>query len=361
MNKGKCFLPVSILCMLSVSVPIVAAGSPDAGDARKVLCRFAKARKNFTSFIVEAETKTTFSYPQQHWKGEQYSKAEYRFDGNRNRARSSKWGNVSQKVFPDVPEDQALSHITLWDGEGHYTYNKATPIGTKPGNVVISRKEDPKGVPKARTTSLQHSIFPGLMMGYNQGDSGKPISEVVGRAEQLQLRQEKLGGIDCYVIDAVVRGKGKYTLWIDPIHDYHIAKIHVQRRGNDYYNNRKIPKNDSSDETYEVVRFQKIEDSWFPLEYKSKLETRTGGSWGTSGRNAKITRFVLNPDHDALGSFTPDDIPNGTTVRLTALPPSVKFVWQDGKVVDEDGREVDVGKLIKAESEKVKKPKLKRK
>ncbi|MBW8039285.1 MAG: outer membrane lipoprotein-sorting protein [Planctomycetes bacterium] len=359
MNKRKCFLPVSILCMLSVSVPIVAAGSPDARDARKVLRRFAKARENYTSFILEAKTKTTFNYPQQHWKGEQYSNAEYRFDGNRGRECFSLWGNVDM-YSTDVPENQAQYSSNLWDGKDHYTYNRPSAIGTKPGRVAISQKEDPEGVPKTRTTFVQNSVFPGLIMGYYQGDSGKRISEVLGRAKQLQLRQEKLRGVDCYVIDAVVRGKGKYTLWIDPIHDYHIAKIHVQRRGNDYYNTSKIPKNDSSDELYEVLRFQKIEDSWFPLEYKTKTETRMRGNLGTFERNAKITHIVLDPDHDALGSFLPDDVPNGSVVRLLSLPPSMKFVWQDGVVVDKDGRKVDVGKLIKAESEKVKKPKPKR-
>ena len=78
-------------------------------------------------------------------------------------------------------------------------------------------------------------------------------------------------------------------------------------------------------------------------------------------KEVSFSMITLNPDRDALGSFLPDDIPNGCDVRLLSLPPSKKFVWQNGKVVDKDGREVDVDKLIKAESEKVKNPKPKRK
>jgi len=55
---------------------------------------------------------------------------------------------------------------------------------------------------------------------------------------------------------------------------------------------------------------------------------------------ADITNIILNPDHDALKSFTPYDIPNGAIVRITSFPPKFQFVWKDGKVLDKQGREV---------------------
>ena len=71
--------------------------------------------------------------------------------------------------------------------------------------------------------------------------------------------------------------------------------------------------------------------------------------------------YWIDPDHDALGSFLPDDITNGSTVVLVTGETSLRFSWQNGAVVDKDGREVEVDRPIKAESEKVKKPEPKRK
>ncbi len=51
-----------------------------------------------------------------------------------------------------------------------------------------------------------------------------------------------------------------------------------------------------------------------------------------------ITNIVLNPDHNALKSFIPDDIRNGASVFITALPASIEYIWQDGKVIDKDGK-----------------------
>ena len=46
---------------------------------------------------------------------------------------------------------------------------------------------------------------------------------------------------------------------------------------------------------------------------------------------------MLNPDHDALNSFVRNDVKNGATVFLGETP-SVAYSWQDGKVIDKDGK-----------------------
>ncbi len=187
------------------------------------------------------------------------------------------------------------------------------------------------------------------MMGYHWGDNGKRVDEILAQAKNLKLRQEKLKGVDCYVIDALVRGKGKYTVWIDPIHDYHIAKIHVRRKVHDQLNIKKLKKDDYSNEIYEISHFQQIENLWFPEEYKIKL-TSYHGETGTSSMNDRVinlTKIILNPDHDALRSFTPDDIPNGISVRIPAIEsgyyfggPQYKWVRGARYVVGDKGRVV---------------------
>jgi len=319
--------------MLSISVPIAAVDSPDVKD---VLHRFTEARKNFTSFIVESEAKNTFNSPQHNRSGEKYTKAEHRFDGTRSSELVFWWGNVDI-YSTNVSKDQAHYSSGLWDGENRYWYTRTSP--SDPGLVTISRKKDPGGVPKEWTDIIKGKNIVGEMMGYHWGDNGKRVDELLlNNAEHLELRQEKLRGVDCYVIDAIVKGKGKYKIWIDPIHDYHIAKIHVWRKEGDYVHTRMAKKNQSTNEMFEILRFQKIGASWFPLEYKMKRTIIDNGRLSKENKITNITNIVLNPDHDALKSFIPDDIPNEATVKFTALPPSKEFIWQDGKVVDANGK-----------------------
>jgi len=326
MNKVKYLLLVSISGMLSVSFPIFAANSPDARD---VLRRFTEARKNLTSFIIKVKMENTYNCPVYNWGDTMYGASEFRFDGVRGRVSSDMWGNINM-ANPDVPEDQPLYTSRLWEGENFYSYSRsATPAK---GHLMMNRVKDPGGVPKSYTEFVQNSIVPGLMMGYIRGNSDRQIEEVLNRAEDLDLRQEELRGVNCYVIDTVVKEKGSYTLWIDPTHDYHIVKLHVLRKGGDYYGEAKIPKNDSSDMTVEVLDFQQIADSWFPKRYKKMEIVISKGVFEEHTVISDITSIVLNPDHDALKSFTPYDIPNGAPVTIMAFH-KVKYVWQDGKPV----------------------------
>jgi len=334
MNNRKRFLLIYILGVISISVPIAASDSP---DVKELLRRFTEVRENFTSFIVECESENTFNNPQLNRSSERYAKVEYRFDGTRSRVRVFWWGNVDIRS-PNVSKDQAHYSSELWDGENRYWYNRTAPSDL--GLVQIRRIRDPGGVPKEQTDIIKGKNIVGEMMGYHWGDNGKRVDEILDIAECLELRKnkKKLRGVDCYVIDSVVKGKGKYKLWIDPIHDYHIAKIHVWRKEGDYVHTRMAKKNQSTNEMFEILRFQKIGDSWFPLEYKMERTIIDNGRLSKENKTTTITNIVLNPDHDALKSFIPDDIPNGATANIVAFPSSLEFIWQDGKVVDKTGR-----------------------
>ncbi len=361
MNKRKCFLPVSILCMLSVSVPIVAADSP---DAREVLRRFTEARKNLNSFIVKGSS-TRSSTTTRSGKRVQYYAFETRFDGDRVKNITSLWGDIGISA-PDIKEKDAHYYMNLWDGETAYSFTKSNNRNKGIGQLKMSDKGNPGDYSKRAPESFKGSSF-GIVMGYHYGDK-VPIGELfLGSSVKLQLRDKRsnLRGVDCYVLEADVPKYGKYTVWIDPVHDYHIARIRVQRGSGDRMgsdSNLLILKEGAiRKDSYEVLEFEKKGGAWFPKICKWKKYYTFPGYKSIDEKDLTFSMITLDPDHDALGSFLPDDVPNGSVVRLLSLPPSMKFVWQDGKVVDEDGREVDVDKLLKAESEKVKKPKPKRK
>ena len=359
MNKRKCFLPVSILCMLSLSVPIVAAGSP---DAREVLRRFTEARKNLSSYIVKGSS--TRRSTTTRGKGVKYSAFEYRYDGNRVKNIAYHWGDIGPDR--DVKKKDAHYAMNLWDGQTAYSYTKSKTHNKGKGTLKMSDKDNPSDYTKRAPESFKGSSF-GIVMGYHHGDQ-VPIGELFLRpSTRLRLRggRSNVNGVGCYVVEADVPKYGKYTVWIDPVHDYHIARIRVQRGPGDRMGSESnlliLKEGALRKDSYEVLEFDKKGGVWFPKICKWKRYYTFPGYKSIDENDLTFSEISLDPDHDALGSFLPDDIANASDVLVRPLPPSMKFVWQDGKVVDKDGREVDTDKLIKAESQKVKKRKLKRK
>jgi len=352
---------------------LVVVGSADAAKTNRMtanqsrakaldlLDKSTKKRNRFPALIVEYEITSKWS---NHTR---YKKFECRVDKNRGSLRWYMWGYVSN-LYPNVSKDRPQYYSKLWDGQNYYSYGCVPP---GPGNVSTIRKKD---ISK-KWEGLERVVgWPvALMMGYKPGDN-KRIHERLGRAQHIRLRKkkEKIGTANCYVIDAVVRGHGKYKLWIDPVHDYHIAKIHVRKEEGDYksaYGGKKLPKNSYIDKTYEVLSWQQIGGSWFPSRYKQKGRNFGERGLGKTNRIVSITNIILNPDHDALKSFVPDDIPNGAYVTIIDFPiephniwrngefvTNAHFIWQDGKFMDEKGQEVDLDKLIE-NSKKAKKRK----
>ena len=112
----------------------------------------------------------------------------------------------------------------------------------------------------------------------------------------------------------------------------------------------------------DVLQFKQVDDIWVPVEVKAGYHRTIGSQeyYMDEHVHYKRTKIILNPDHDKLGSFAdpifedPNNEPelkNGTQVKLNRL--KAKYIWQDGKVVDSNGREVDLDKLkVKETSEK---------
>ena len=89
------------------------------------------------------------------------------------------------------------------------------------------------------------------------------------------------------------------------------------------------------------VRFEKIDGMWVPMEADYGFDRRlVKGDFEKEDHHIKRTEFILNPDHEALGSFETDFIRYGASIHLIGTP-GILYIWQDGKVVDKDGREVE--------------------
>jgi hypothetical protein len=178
-----------------------------------------------------------------------------------------------------------------------------------------------------------------MLMGYFYPEKIR-IDLRLRKADAMSVREkmENVGGSACYVIEARIK-KGEYKLWIDPEHGYNIAKIEIERG-----------EGDAGVERFSFsltdVHFKEIQNVWLPV--KGHVEDRfdyRSGHYCTDSYELEIKEIVLNPDHDALGSFLPDDIKDGAQAciflgRIVDNGDGPRYLWSKAPrfVVDANDR-----------------------
>ena len=225
----------------------------------------------------------------------------------------------------------------LWDGKTAFSYardnrNQRNRLGT----LIIDKNYKPS----------EMELLPrGMMFGRFAGDD-KRIDKVLRQADVISLRgqMEEVSGSECYVIDAIVKN-GKYTVWLDPQHGYNVAKAEVRKEKGSRAYGRQLESGFRIDSSFEVVSFEKVDDVWLPMEAFDKgVSEWPGGHFSKGTTHIARNSVMLNPDHDALGSFLPDDILDGAEVHIVQIP-HITYTWLNGKIVDSYGNEVDIRTL----------------
>jgi len=324
----------------------------------ELLDNYAETQDKLKSFVITTETtmKGATNHPitPPALKGKMrysVSSSEFCYDGNRSSTRLHRWLNLTS--LPDKPLSKGHSSYNynryLWDGKSSFSY--AMGPRNDPCFLTIDNRPEAKGYfTIARTEAA-------TMMGYFFGDTQR-IDKILRQYDRVSVRPQKqrLGDWECYVIDADTK-HGKYTLWIDPAHGYNVARADIQKKDSDLAYGKHMETGMHGSSCYRVVRFGQAEGVWLPMEMELHGELKWGDGYFSRGKShVKRTSVTLSPDHDALGSFVVDDVPNGAQVRIVGV--EGKYKWQDGQVVDEKGNKVDLHK-VRAESEKsrVKRPK----
>jgi rhodanese-related sulfurtransferase len=167
------------------------------------------------------------------------------------------------------------------------------------------------------------------------------IDAVLTQAKSVSLRiaQEPVNGVDCYVIVAVTQ-HGDYMVWLDPEHGYNVAKIHLRMsrdKGHIQYASPMRMRDVSF--THTNLTFAEKDGVWVPMESRSVTESiLPDGRCHISRRHVEVTDVRVNPDHDALLSFEPNDIRNGAQVWLVPHV-QIRYSWLNGDLItriDED-------------------------
>ncbi|MHC4154793.1 MAG: hypothetical protein ACYST6_07720 [Planctomycetota bacterium] len=340
-----------------LALPAFAVEEPSAGE---LLAQYAKAQDKLgCSFISKhiSTIKWEASTPLRPdiKKGVRYTsyvRLERRSDGNRHYSLSRMWGD--RPPVRDIKEEDSSLEYALWDGKLRYRYSYS------PNSHRKSRKNGTLRLTPAGslTAPPRRSIEGGEgapLRGFFYGTSDR-IDVEFRAAESISVlrRRPVINGSKCYVIDARVKGC-EYRLWIDPQHDYQIAKAVVKRgwqsaqRPEDYARPPKGGVEGSSETVLKNVRFKKIDDFWVPVECDYTLSTRgVEGDYGTSRHHHEVMEFIINPNHDALRSFEPDFIREGALVRIRGT--EGKYKWRNGEVIDDKGLKVEV-ESVKVESD----------
>jgi len=257
--------------------------------------------------------------------------SEVKVDGNKSYQYWYRWRNLSAKDAP-IPIEEAHCFFKLWDGNCYIEYYKPMKAPDIRSAYVTSDKKRIQD-----NVRFGYSFPPFLGIRYSDYER---IDSVLRQAESISVRDKlvEVDSVACNVIDAKAKS-GDYTVWLDPEHGYNVAKVNIQLGPNNLYNGKRLDSNESDSLSVQNIRSDRIDGVWIPMEadlYSARK--RQDGFIMQSAIHHKVTQIILDPDHEALGSFVPK-IENGTKVKN--LDSGESYTWREGMkfVVDEwDGR-----------------------
>ena len=321
---------------------------PNLPTVAELLNKYTQALDSTQSFIASYEVVEQYSYyvpntsrPLPKMEGaKRYNRTYHRSDGRRIYEQLYDWGDLSARDV-NLPEKNANYICRIISDKFDYQNTRILNNTNLKGGASYSLE----GTEKA-TLSLNSSDS--YILGYI--GSYERLDVVLRESKQISLgpKTERINNSDCYVIDAQTK-YGKYSLWLDPEHGYHPVKINYKAvEGDEYYDKGKLEKGNSRTGYLDNVRFEKVDDVWVPMEADRGSNNIYGDteSFTKDDTHFKRTQIILNPDHDALDSFddpleNPEQDPeliNGTRMHFGT---PIQYIWQDGKVVNSYGHEVD--------------------
>ena len=327
--------------------PVQELPPPDPTNAKELLERFTLTVDTaLSSFIIKTETTEDWDIsfsgeyehhsPQHNGRQRKYELAELRGDWATQRGKRIRepWGGSDH---PTRADRGYMSFV--YDGARYWTYSRH-PEGPRRDRMFYRddvTKQFPPGWPLGPLETLCGRGFsPGRAFGYLEGDDER-VDTILTRATSISVRDEleTVHGVGCHVIDATTN-RGEYTLWLDPEHGYNIAKAAVFRKGgDDWHYKMNVPEGCGLTPTVDNVRFEQFDGVWIPVEGTlGDIRNFDNGDYGKLIKHYKVLEFVRNPDHEALGSFLPDDIREGAIVHFCDIDAKgPQHRWKNGKPV----------------------------
>jgi len=330
--------------------PLAASQSiSQAPSARELLDKYSQALDSTENFNSHYELRGEYSgripanhpfysmYGGNRFCYKSFERGMFRFKENKGYYHQEyKWGYFNEK-YKNVPEKNPI--YRLWITTKKFSYFHQVIKDLYPSGSARRNKNTRETIKAPNSTvGISH------ILGYI--DTEERLDEVLREADRISVRDktEIIRGSACYVIDAHTK-YGEFSIWLDPEHGFHPAKVRRRAKKGEYTHHHIIPMGWIATGYLDVLQFKQIDDIWVPVEVNAGYH-RTIGSpkyYMDEDNHYKHTQIILNPDHDKLGSFADPNDPelvNGTRVRLHRRP--TRYFWQDGKVVDSSGNAIDL-------------------
>jgi hypothetical protein len=312
-----------------LALSLCQAGEAKAPAAEELLRKFAAGQDQQRSFILKCEDTLESTRTGRDAPFRLREVREVRTDGERCYIHTLE--SLANNGLPNLPVWR------LWDGRRMFTYSHST----RPERDYL--QIDKISPQKANLEAQAYDQGPSR--GY-LGQDKERVDMILRQATKISVRPrtERMGNSDCWVVEGVTP-RGKYTLWIDPQHGYHLAKAEVTRQPGDRDRDHVFPKDASEQAGVGNVRFEQIAGSWVPMESESTFETRNPDGWFRAKSRHRITELILQPDHNARSSFALMPIRNGAKVVIAGAPKTPAGRWQAGEVIDAQENRVDLARL----------------
>ena len=328
MDRQKCF--VSLVLLLQT---VVVAGP----TAEEVLNKYTETLdKTYLSFITQAKShvrkQQKFSGAIEFMTGEEnkFTIQEFRTDGERMKVISQQWGdtydNNQKRYFR--PKSESNYQVDIYDGNKRYEHVRA---GEDPGTLIVHIKDAKKSLYSLSAQIAQENIS--QCFGYMRGDLER-FDRIIREAGpgKMTVKEEELNGTVHYVIDTETNG-GKYTIWLNPEKGYNFSKaILVKKTGDLYKANYKLPAGMEQRTVVENTEFKKIDGLWVPVKAILKFSDKyPNGGYLNGTQDLELTTIQINPDHNALNSFSIDGIKDGARAMIPGVP--IQYHWRNGELI----------------------------
>jgi hypothetical protein len=300
----------------------------------ELLDKFAETvDKSHTSFITKSKIKVLMEtdYSNKKWasqsgKQTKYYLIEMRTDVKRLKELRYRWGD-NEKSF--IPESEKHYGSRTYDGEETYRYGRTHD---SPGLLTLKSRAWENFTVDRHLASRDPVSG---CFGYLRGDYER-FDRILKKAGPGRVtvrdKMEDLNGTAHYVIDAKTE-RGQYTIWLNPEKGYNFSKATVSREEGDFFmKDYKFEAGCKYIISVDNTQFTEVDGVWVPVKGKVKLHSTTPTTDLNTIAELELTSILIDPDHDALDSFSVDDIKDGAKVLYGDKRPG-EYVWQDGKVV----------------------------